>query len=118
MNQFLTVAKQAINLHGESCVHTKVTNGTYDPATGSVSNSETNTTVTAYRKHLKATQYNYPNLIGKDAVYIYLPADSIVGLLSISDKFSFGSSTYAIDSIQEHRALNELVMYRVVAYRG
>ena len=118
MNQFLISAKQMILLHGESCGYTKVQPGSYDVNTGTVTNTETNTTVTVYRKHLKATQYNYPNLIGKNNVLLYITADSIVDAPTVNDKFTFGTSTYTVDSIQEHRAFNEVVLYRIACYKG
>lgn len=118
MNQFLSLAKQAITAHGESCSYIKVQPGVYNVATGEVTNAETITTVTVYRKHLKATQYNYPNLVGKDATLIYLTADSVVDVPTVNDKFTFGTSTYTVDSIQEHRAFNEVVLYRIACYKG
>lgn len=118
MNQFLLATKQLIALNGESCTYVKVTTGTYNTATGTVTNTETTTAVTVYRKHIKATQYNYPNLIGKDAVLLYLSADSILDVPTVNDKFSFGSDSYTVDSVQEHRAFNEVVLYRIVCYRG
>lgn len=118
MNQFLTIAKQAILMHGEPCTYSKVTTGSYDVNTGMVTNSESSSLITAYRKHIRANQYNYPNLVGKDAIIAYITADSIVGLPSVNDKLTFGSTTYTASSIQEHRALNELVLYRIACYKA
>ena len=118
MNQFLSLAKQAINAHGESCTYIKVATGSYDVDTGTVTNSEISNSVIAYRKHIRANQYHYPNLVGKDAIIVYITADSIVGLPSVNDKFTFGSTTYTISSVQEHRALNELVLYRIACYKA
>jgi hypothetical protein len=137
MNQFLIAAKQLIALHGESCVYTKVTSGSYDTNTGSVTNSEIKTPVIAYRKHLKATQYNYPNLIGKDALILYLPADSIFDTPTVNDKVQFTYTKvddwlnyfyknqdvpldveYIVDTVQEHTALNQVVFYRITCIKG
>ena len=118
MNQFLLAAKQLIGMHGKTFSYTKVTQGTYDPSTGSVTNSESTTSLTAYKKHIKATQYNYPNLIGKDAASFLIASDSFVDAPSVNDKITEGTSVYTVDSIQEHLAFNEIVMYTILAYKG
>lgn len=118
MNQFLISAKQMIALHGESCSYIKVQPGSYDTNTGTVTNSETTTAVTAYRKHLKATQYNFPSLVNKDAILVYLAVDVVTASPTPNDKFTFGSETYTVDSVQEHRALNQLVLWRIACYKG
>ena len=118
MNQFLTSAKQLVNLHGESCTYTQVTNGAYDVETGSSTTTEVSTTVRAYRKHIRATQFSYPNLIGKNAVLIYLVADSIVGHPTNDDKITFGTETYQVDQWQSHTALGQVVLYRISAVKA
>lgn len=118
MNSFLQSASMLINLHGETCTYIKITSGTYDPNTGSITNSESNITLKAYRKHIKATQYNYPNLVGKNAVLVYITSDSLVGAPSINDKITFGTETFTVDSFQQHAALGEVCLYRVVCVKG
>jgi hypothetical protein len=118
MNQFLQSAIQMIELHGVTSTYTKVTNGSYDPNTGSVTNTETSFTVKTYPKHIKATQFNYPNLIGKDAVLVYLPGNTSVGTPDTSDKITIGSDVYTVDSFQKHIALGEVCLYRIVAVKG
>lgn len=117
MNQFLLSAKQLINLHGESCTYISVTTGTYDPNTGSVINSESSTSIKAYRKDLKATQYNYPSLIGKHALLVYISSDSLVVVPSCNDKLSFAGETYTAEAVQSHRANGEVVLYRIACYK-
>lgn len=118
MNQFLASAKQAVNLHGESCTYTQVTNGAYDVETGSSTTTEVNTVVKAYRKHIRANQFNYPNLVGKNAILLYLVADSIVGSPTNDDKITFGSETYQVDQWQSHAALGQVVLYRISAVKA
>ena len=118
MNKFLQSTKQVINLHGQSCTYTQVTTGEYNVETGSVTTTEVSTAVKAYKKHIRATQFSYPNLIGKDAVLIYLVADSIVGLPTANDKITFGSETYQVDQWQEHVALGQVILYRISAIKA
>jgi hypothetical protein len=118
MNQFLQSAKQAINLHGSACTYTQVTTGEYNVETGSVTTTEVSTAVKAYKKHIRATQFSYPNLIGKDAVLIYLVADSIVGFPAANDKITFGTETYQVDQWQSHTALGQVVLYRISAVKA
>ncbi len=118
MNEFLQAATNAINLHGISCTYTKVTNGTYDPNTGSVTNSTTDYTVKVYSKHLKATQFNYPNLIGKDAVLIYMVPSATVGKPDTNDRITIATDVYTVDSVQEHAAKGNVCLYRITAIQG
>jgi len=119
MNKFLLAAKNAINKHGTTCSYIKVTQGTYDVSLGSVTNTETSVSIKAYKKHLKATQFSYPNLIGKDIALFYITADSLVVYSpDTNDKITFGSNTYTVDQVQEHSALGEVVLYRILAVKG
>jgi hypothetical protein len=118
MNQFLQATKQMINLHGQTISYVKIINGTYDPNTGSVSNTSNSTSIKAYAKDLKANQFNYPNLVGKHALLIYIPGDSLVDVPSVNDKVTIGSNSYTIDSVQSHSAFGEVCLYRLIAVKG
>ena len=117
-NAFLQSASAAINLHGESCTYTKVQEGTYNVSTGSVTNTETSYTIKVYRKQIRATQYNYPNLIGKYGILVYMVPSTNVGTIDTNDRITFGSDVYTVDSYQEHRANGELCLYRIVCVKG
>lgn len=117
-NPFLTAARNALNRNGMLGTYIAVTEGVYNVETGSVTNTEKSYSIRMFKKHLKATQYNYPNLIGKDAGMFYIANDSLAFVPNHQDKIVFNGSTYSIDSIQEHYARNELVLYRIVAVRG
>lgn len=117
-NPFLVAAKNAINRNGSTCSYVVVAEGTYSVETGSVTNVETTHSLKMYKKHIKATQYNYPNLIGKDAAMFYLVNDSLGFTPGINDKITFGSDTFTVNTIQQHYARGELVLYRIVAVKG
>lgn len=119
MNKFLQASKAAINRHGSTCSYIKVQAGTYDVSTGSVTNTETTLSLKAYKKHTKATQFSYPNLIGKDIALFYIAADSFVDFIpDCNDKITYGTGTYTVDSVQEHSALGSVVLYRILAIKG
>ena len=118
MNQFLIATKSFIDTNGISCTYTAVQEGTYNVETGSTTNTETAYTVKMYKKHLKANQYNYPNLVGKDTAMFYLVNDSLAFTPAVRDKITFSGVTYNIDSIQEHSALGAVILYRIVAVKG
>lgn len=118
MNQFLKSAVQLINLHGKTGTYTSIVTGAYDIETGQVTNTETNHSVTMYKKHLKADQYNYPNLIGKSAAIFYLANYNITFVPKVDDKVLFDGETFTVMSVMEHAALSGIVMYRIVTVRG
>lgn len=118
MNPFLVAAKNAMVRNGTTCSYIAVAEGTYNVETGSVTNTETTYTVKMYKRHIKINQYNYPNLLGKDAAMFYLVNDSLAFTPGINDKITFGSDTYTVDSIQQHYARGQLVLYRIVAVKG
>lgn len=117
-NQFLASTKKLIALHGQSMTYTAVTEGTYNIETGSITNTETNYTVTMYKKHISANQYSYPSLIGKTAAIFYLANDSLAFTPAVQDKITVAGETFTIESLVEHRALGAIALYRLVAVKG
>ena len=118
MDRYLAITLRAINQHGKNCTYTVVTEGEYNIETGSASNTETTYTVTMYKKHIKANQYNYPDLINRNAAVFYLANNSLSFIPAVRDKIVVDNETFEIDSIMEHRARGQLVLYKLVAIRG
>ena len=83
MNQFLISSKRLVEAHGESMVYSVVTEGEYDVETGQTINTETAYTVKMYKKHINATQYSYPNLVGKTSAMFYLANTGIAFVPSL-----------------------------------
>lgn len=117
-NQFLQSTVKLINLHGQQMTYTAVTEGAYDIETGSTTNADTNYTVKMYKRHVRANQYNYPNLIGQDAAIFYLANNSIEFTPSVRDKIVVDSKSYVVDNIVEHRANGVIVLYKLLAVKG
>lgn len=118
MNYFLQSTVKLINLHGESMTFVSVSESAYNVETGDTTNSDKNYTVTMYKKHIRANQYNYPNLINQDAALFYLANNNLNFIPNIRDKIIVGSKTYIIDSITEHRAFGKIALYKLLAVRG
>ena len=110
-NQFLISSKSMIARHGKSCTYHVLTNGTYNTATGSVVNSETNYTIKSYKKHIIANQYNHPNLIGKDIAEFYIAGDALTSAPKPNDSITFDSNKYSITKVISHAALGEICLY-------
>lgn len=117
-NEFLHASKDAIYLHGVSITFVTVTEGNYDTSTGSVVNTEVNTTVKAFPKNVKTSQYNLPNLIGKEVTeYLVVPSDLSVKP-NPQDKVIRSGATCTVDSVKEHAAMGEVVLLKVIVYKG
>lgn len=118
MNYFQTATQRAINTHGRSCTYTRNTTETYDPATGTVTNTSSSIAVKAYKKHIRATQYNYPNLVGKDSAMFYIYAEDITFTPNVNDVITWDTFKYTVDSVQSHEAFGAIILYRLVAVKG
>lgn len=117
-NSFLGMTNQALALHGKQAQYTRTTAGVYDIETGAATNTTLVTNVQVYKKHIKTSQYNYPNLIGKDAVIFYLANNALTFIPKARDKITYDNVQYTVDSFVEHVALGETVLYKILAIRG
>lgn len=117
-NPFLNSTQRMIDLHGQSVTYTKVTEGTYNIETGSTTNTDTTYTVKMYKKHIRSNQYNYPNLIGRDAAMFYLANLNLAFTPELRDKITINNEVFEIESIVEHRARGELVLYKLITVKG
>lgn len=117
MNYALLNTKHALNLHGISCVYSRITPGVYNVETSTVTTTEVTYHTKAYRKQIKASQYNYPDLINKNASLIYIAADTFVGSPAIGDTITFGTEVFRVKEYQEHVAFGEVVLYRLVSIK-
>lgn len=115
---FLISAKRQIDKHGQLMTYKVITEGTYNIETGSTTNTETSFDIKMYKRHIRANQYNYPNLIGQDAATFYLVNYALSFKPSIRDKILVDSETYTIDSITEHRANGKIILYKILAVKG
>jgi hypothetical protein len=116
-NYFLQSSIRAVNRNGVSCSYLSVATGTYDVETGSVSNTETPYTVVMYRANLRTNQYSYPTLVGKDVSLFYLANNALLFTPAVKDKIIYNGNTYTVDSLEEHMAHSEIILYKIIAIR-
>src|SRR5574343_235572 len=117
-NPFLQAAKDLIYPNGISITFTRVVEGEYNTSTGTVTNVESNTTVKAFPKNVKTNAYNYPNLIGREVKEYLIVASDLANKPQPQDKVTQGSTVYSVDSVREHVAIGEVVLYKVIVYKG
>lgn len=120
MNSFLQSSIRLIKRNGIGVNYFSISGlpGSYNVETGKTTTSEINYSVIVYPKQISATQYFYPNLIGKDSILFYLANDSLGFTPKIGDSIEYKNSKYRIVSMQETVAHNEIVLYRLAAVRG
>ena len=103
---------------GDSVTYVAVTEGEYNSDTGSVTNTEVETSIVSYPKRFTANQYNMPNLIGKEAMEWLIVASDLSTKPSPQDKIKRGSTVYTVDSVKEIIAQGDPVLYKVLAVKG
>ena len=118
MNYFLQAVKSALKEHGSSGKYIRVSAGVYDIESGTSVNTNTEYNIQMYEKHVKTSQFNYPNLIGKQVSMFYIAADSLAFQPTVKDKIAFAGSTFTIDSFSEHVAKGQIVMYKILAVKS
>jgi hypothetical protein len=118
MNPAIQATVSQINKHGKTLSFIVVTEGQYNVETGSATNSEVTYSVKMYKKHIKATQYNYPSLIGKDSAIFFLANYNLSFVPKVKDKIIDSGNTYLVDSIFEHNAYGDIVLYKILAVKG
>ncbi len=117
MNDFILASKELIYKNGVDVTFVTVTEGAYDSDTGSVTNTEVETTVKGYPKNVKANTFNYPNLVGKEATEWLVVASDLSTIPTPQDKVKRGSKVYSVDSVRDIVAEGESVIYKVLVVK-
>ena len=118
MNRFLQSTVNQISTHGTTCVYLSKGNQVYNPATSKSTSTEVSHSVKMYPKHIKASQFSYPNLIGKEVIMFYLANNGLGFTPKVGDYITFNSNRYQVDSFQSHTAIGEVCLYRIIAAKG
>lgn len=109
MNPHNIAASRMIKLHGVKSTYTKITSS-YDLDTRQNTLTETNSTVTMYRKQISNIAYQFPSFIGKEAADFYILASDIASP-QLEDKITFDSETYVVKRVEKKSARGEVVIY-------
>lgn len=118
MNQFLQSAQKLIKSHGWPATYKTVTTGAYDVNTGAVSNSETNTVITTYRKGIVANQYNYPNLIGKELNSFWILKSDLSSEPKAQDKIVQDGKVHQVIAVRAYAARGEVIFFEVTTVKA
>lgn len=118
MNKFKQAAVKAVNRNGVASSVVQVQEGVFDYDTQTTTNTEVTHSVTLAKEHIKANQYNYPNLVGKEVAMFYLANNTLTFKPAARDKIVFQSETWTVSEIKEDWAGGECCMYRIVATKG
>lgn len=118
MNKFLYNTKKHIARHGVDVDFISVQEGVYDVETSTVTNTETTTTIKAYPVAVVATQYNFPNLIGREVIKFLIAGDALLTKPAPMDKLVYKSNTYTIEQQQDYTALGEVCMQHLIAVKA
>ena len=117
-NDFPQSTTRLVTRHGIPVKYVVVTEGEYDPDTGGVTNTEVETDIVSYPKRFTANQYNYPNLISKEAMEWLIIASDLATKPNAQDKIKRDSTVYTVEAVKEIIALGEPVLYKVIAVKG
>lgn len=99
-------------------VYSQVTNAEYNIETGTATSTETQYTIRAFKQHYQSNQYNSPHLIGKTAACFIAVGPDLGFVPKVNDRILCQGEVFQIDSLQEHWARGQLVLYRLIATKS
>jgi hypothetical protein len=117
MNLFVISTNRMIDRFGANVTFRRIVNGAYNFDTGAVSSTQVDTTAKAYKRQIEASQYNYPNLIGKEVAEFYAKASLFTEKPTVNDKVVSGTDTYTVQRVSEHGAMGEVILYRLLCVK-
>lgn len=118
MNRFSDAAIRLISRHGRDVAYKTTVEGTYNPETGTVSNTTTSTTVKAYPKTVRTNAYNFPDLINKTVVEWLIPSAMMSNVPMPQDTIVSGTDIYSVYRCFTIEAHGEDTVYRVISIKG
>lgn len=117
MNTFKRSAVNLVAKNGVELVYKSVQR-VINEVDSTVTKVVTDYEVVMYPKHINANQYNYPTLVGKDAVMFYLANPPNAFTVTLNDSIDYNGNTYKVQSWQSHVARGEICLYRIIAVKG
>ena len=117
MNRFVISTNRMIDAYGADVTYKHVETGAYNYETGTVSIVENSLVTKAYKRQIEASQFNFPNLIGKEVAEFYTKASDFSSKPSVNDKITSGSETYTIQRVSEHGAMGQVILYRLLCVK-
>jgi hypothetical protein len=115
---FTQEAKRLVYPNGIQVTLSSITTGAYNIENGSVSSTSVDTTLIAFPKQVKVSQYNYPDLIGKTVLEFLVVASDLASSPKPLDKLIAASIVYTVERVSEHYAGGQKVLYKVLVTKG
>lgn len=118
MNLFVASTRRMIEQYGAPISYRTVGEPMYNIETGkTVASTPVVKEFKAYKKHIVANQYNYPNLIGKEVAEFYAYAGSFDNKPRINDKIVVDGETYTVQRFAEHGAYGQVILYKLLCVK-
>lgn len=117
MNAFLKAAVAAINRNGRVINFTQIER-VVDKIQGTVVEQKTTYPVKMYPKHIRASQYNFPDLIGKNVITFYLANYELGFTPKVNDTVEFDSKIFTVRYFDFHEAHGQNCLYRITGATG
>lgn len=107
-----------ITKHGVDIEYVVVSEGAYNVETGTTENTTISTPIRSYPKRLKITQYNYPNLIGKQAIEFLVVGSALTSPPKTNDKIVYNLDEYNVESFVSYVAYGEVKLLSILAIKA
>lgn len=118
MNLFVASTRRMIEQYGSQISYRSFSEPVYNIETGkTVESPPTVKQLKAYKKHIIANQYNYPNLIGKEVAEFYAYAGSFDEKPKVNDKIVVDDETYTVQRYAEHGAYGQVILYKLLCVK-
>ena len=117
MNQFLTSTLYFITKHGVDILYKSKGVAVYNPTTQKSTSTDASHAIKSYPKHIRATQFNFPSLVGKSVVMFYVANSGLTFTPKVSDEIVYDGAVYKVTSLQSHAALGEICLYKIIAVK-
>lgn len=105
--------------HGRDVSYTRVSEGTYDPATSSYTPSgEVTEVFKAYKTQTSFRDSQQPNLIGKESATYLVSGESISIKPNTGDTITDGDDVFEVMGFSEITALGQSAMYKILVVRS
>lgn len=110
---FRPLATKLLAKFGRTATYTRVTEGTYDPATGTVTNTETTSTIKTYQSSPNDTQLASGQYTANSAIFL-VSAEELGFIPSPTDKITIGTD-WTIERVKKYSSGEFDALYECVA---
>ena len=117
MNPFKRAAIAAVKRNGRDLTYTSIER-IVDKINGTVTEVNTDRVLRIYPKSIRASQYNFPDLVGKEVVTFYLAVDGLGFKPKVNDTILLNGEVFTIRYYDFHEAAGENCLYRLTGATG